>query len=382
MQPVWAGHPWIFAQAIEKATGNPGPGDEVDVIDARGHFLGRGLFSPSSALRVRIFTRTDEHLTLDFVERRLRAAEERRVELGVRSDEPGRITDSYRAVYGEGDGLPGLIVDRLGECLSLQFTTVGMAHRRELLLDAMEAVYRPRAVIDRTTERAAKAEKFETRSGIVRGESVSSFQVLERGLSFEVPLELGQKTGFYFDQRPLRAVLERLSRGRRVLDAYSFVGAAGLACARGGALAVTSVDSSQSAVRVGQSAALQNQLPVEFACEDAEKFLERSGPNYDLVILDPPKFAHTRAHRDKATRAFRRLAALAVQATRPGGLVCLSSCSQAVDLSDLTRALALGARDQGREAQVVERVFQGADHPVPASFPEGLYLSSAIAMVS
>lgn len=353
----------------------------MEVRDARGNFLGRGLFSPTSAIRVRIFTRKDEHLTFDLLVERLRAAEQRRVELGVKSDEPGRVTDSYRSVYGEGDEIPGLIIDRMGDALSLQFTTVGLAMRRELVLSAIEAVYRPRAIIDRTTERAAKTEQFEAGAGLVRG-ALEHFEVRERGLKFELPLELGQKTGFYFDQRPLRAVLERLSAGRRVLDAYSFVGAAGLACARGGAAQVTSVDSSGGAVRAGRAAAELNRLPVEFLEEDAETVLERSRDAYDLVILDPPKFAHNRAQKDKAARAFRRLAGLAVRATRAGGLVCVSSCSKAVNVDDLTRALALGARDQNREAQVIERVFQGRDHPVPAAFPEGLYLSSIIACVS
>lgn len=381
VQPVWAGHPWVFAQAIERIVGDPKPGDEVDVIDARQNFLGRGLFSPKSAIRVRLFSRDDERFDRDLLVQRVRAAEDKRVLLGIRSDEPGRVTDSYRSLYGEGDDLPGLIVDRLGSVLSVQFTTVGMALRRELVLDALEEVYAPSAIVDRTAVKAAQAEGFQAQGGVARGQ-LSGFEVRERGLYFALPLELGQKTGFYFDQRPLRDVVERLSRGREVLDAYSFVGAGGLSAARGGASRVLSVDSSEVAVRVGREAARANELNVEFLEEDAEQVLEQSSDRFDLVLVDPPKFAHGRAQKEKAARAFRRLIGLAVRATRRGGLLCVSSCSQAIDASDLTRALALGARDQGRRAQVIERVFQGADHPVPAAFPEGLYLSSIIAVLS
>jgi 23S rRNA (cytosine1962-C5)-methyltransferase len=381
VQPVWAGHPWIFAQGIEQKPSNLADGAFVSVQDARGNILGSGLFSKNSAIAVRIFSRNPEDvLDRPFLVRRFQEARERRELLGL----PGhgaQPTDSYRLVFGEGDRLPGLIVDRLGDSLAIQVGTIGMAQRREMILDALEEVYGPRAILDRTSEQTARSEGFSFEGGVVRGVAPDVLTVIERGLRFSIPLAVQQKTGFYFDQRPLRARIEALSRGSEVLDAYSFVGPLGLSAKRGGARRVVSVDSSRIAVEAGEAAAKDNGLDVEFIQGDAEAYLGSVTSGFDLVSVDPPKFARNRAGQDKAVRAFRRLAGLAARAVRPGGLVVISSCSAHLGLRELERALALGARDSGRDATVLERVFQGPDHPVPAAFPEGLYLTSLIAEV-
>jgi 23S rRNA (cytosine1962-C5)-methyltransferase len=380
VQPVWAGHPWIYAQGVERISGSPGPGDEVVVLDQKGNQLGRGLYSPRSAIVVRLHSRDpeqafDEAFLVSCFER---AQAERRT---VLMSEGSEGTRAYRLFYGEGDGLPGLIVDRFGDALVMQLGTVGLHLRRELIVKALAKVFEPSAIVDRTSAKAAQTEGFELGLPLAFGKLPEFLSVEERGLRFALPLSLTQKTGFYFDQRPLRARLEALARGRDVLDSYSYVGAAGLFAKRGGAKSVLCVDSSNVAVSAGREIAQVAQLDVEYAAGDAEKILAERRQGFDLVVADPPKFAFTRAMQPKAMRAFRRVAGLAVGATRSHGIVALSSCSAALGVSEVERCLALGAADVGRRARVFERVFQGGDHPVPAAFPEGLYLSSVIAWV-
>jgi 23S rRNA (cytosine1962-C5)-methyltransferase len=383
VQPVWAGHPWVFAQAVERVEGGAQGGDEVDVKDARGNFLGRGLYSPGSAIPVRILTREQgRHVDAKLMFARLESAIRRRQQLGL----PSPQTSAVRLVHAEGDELPGLVVDQLGDVLSVQFGTLGMKRREAVILDALEKLLAPRAIVDRTSERAAKSEGFEAARGVVRGDgAISHFEFAERGLRFSIPLELGQKTGFYVDQRDLRARVEELSPGRRVLDTYAFVGTFALGAARAGAREVEAVDASALALTVAADAAERNGLSgkIRFECEDSSQALERAGRHggFDLVVCDPPKLAPTRAARARALGLMRKLSAQAARATTPGGLLVLCSCSAAIGLPELTRALSLGAADVGLRALVLERFFQGADHPVPAAFPEGLYLTSLIAEI-
>jgi len=382
IQPVWAGHPWVFAQAVATTQGAPEAGAEVVVCDPRGEALGRGLYSPRSAIAVRLFTRDPGRaLDADFFEQRVRRAVARRLARGL----PSPDTTGYRALHAEGDGLPGLVVDVLGEALAVQFGTVGLAARAPALLDLLEQVFRPRAIVDRTSLKIAQQEGFAAELGVRRGDrALAAFAFLERGLAYEVPLTLAQKTGYYFDQRPLRARVEELSRGRRVLDTYTYVGSIALAAARGGASEVVAVDTSAPALEVGARIAHANGLGdrVRFVHGDALAELERARGAFDLVVCDPPKLAPNRTSAAKATQTMRRLGAAACGALSDGGILVLSSCSAALGPTELARALALGARDVGREALVLERLFQGTDHPVPAAFPEGLYLSSIIAEVS
>jgi 23S rRNA (cytosine1962-C5)-methyltransferase len=381
VQPVWAGHPWVYAQAVDRIEDAARAGDEVGVVDPRGNLLGRGFYSPGSAIPVRLVVR-DAATQIDaslFRERAERAVA-LRVNLGI-AREP---TAGCRLVHAEGDGLPGLVVDRFGDVLAVQFGTIGMKQREAMVFEALRAASSPRAIVDRTSPQTAKAEGFEPGSGVVDGEPVRELEFSERGLRFRIPLELGQKTGFYFDQRALRARVEELAAGKRVLDAYSFVGAFAIAAARGGAREVIAVDESARAVEVGAECAAMNGVSdrVKFVKGDARRTLSEARGEFDLVIADPPRLAPTRAARDAALVAYAKLAENGCRATRPGGLFVLCSCSAAVDLTSLTRALATGAARANLRATVLERWFQGADHPVPAAFGEGLYLKALIAMIS
>lgn len=384
VRPVWAGHPWVFAQAVERIIGQAGAGDEVRVLDAKGNVLGRGLYSPASAIRVRLYTRDGEQpLDAAFLRQRLGEALARRRNLGL----PGDGTDAFRALNAEGDGLPGLVIDQLGDVSTLQFSTLGMKLREAAVVEAVQSLLSPRAIVDRTSAKSAALEGFEPGSGVIAGDrELDVLNFSEHGLRFAVPLGIGQKTGFYLDLRALRKRLGELARGRRVLDCYSYVGAAGLSMARGGASEVLSVDSSELAVSVARDCARLNGLADRMRVErmPAQAALEQAAAagGVDLVLCDPPKLAPKRSAAERAQRAMEAIAQGAIRATRPGGLVVVCSCSAGLGMSELERALAVGAAHAGRRATVLERIFQDVDHPVPAAFPEGLYLSTLIAEVA
>src|SRR5258708_4065160 len=373
VQPVWAGHPWVYAQAVDRVEGGATAGDEVSVVDPRGNLLGRGFYTPGSAIPVRLLVRdATTRLDAGFFRGRVERAIGLRASLGL----PSEQTNGLRIVHAEGDGLPGLIVDRYGDALAVQFGTRGMKQREALVHEALQAVVAPRSILDRTSVQMAKIEQFTPSSGVVRGDEVRALEFAERGLRFRIPLELGQKTGFYFDQRSLRARVEQLAHGRRVLDAYSFVGAFAIAAARGGAREGLAVDESALSVEVGAECAAMNGVAdrVSFAKGDARRTLVDAKGTFDLVIADPPRLAPTRGARDQALVAYAKLAENACRATRPGGFLVLCSCSAAVDLTSLTRALATGAIRANAEGTVIERWFQGADHPVPPAFADALSL--------
>jgi 23S rRNA (cytosine1962-C5)-methyltransferase len=379
IQPIWAGHPWVYAQAIEKLSGNPAPGAEVRVVDARGNALGRGLYSPGSAIAVRIFSSNPDLSFAEHLDQALRRALTRRARQAL----PSAETSSFRLVNAEGDHLPGLIVDCYGDVAVVRVGTVGIAERLELVLHWLEQNLGPRTILDRSSRDSAKREGFVASRAVLRGDpELDALRFTERGLRFEIPIALEQKTGFYLDQRQLRARVEALSNGLRVLDCHAYVGAVALSAARGGALRVDAGDSSQAAIDVARELVKLNGFDGRVHCEalDAAGSLARSRANegYDLVILDPPKLAPTRASQRRGGDLMRRLVAQACHAVVPHGSLLVSSCSAAIGLSELTRAAALGAADASRTALVLERFFQAPDHPVPAAFPEGLYLCSLL----
>ncbi len=381
VQPVWAGHPWVYAQAIDRVEGGATRGDEVTVVDPRGNFLGRGLYSPGSAIPVRLLIR-DETSAIDtaLFRGKLERALAARHQLGIGTSDD---TTGYRVVHAEGDGIPGLIVDRFGDVLVVQILTVGMKDREAMIFEALTQVFQPRAIIDRTPPGAAKAEGFVEGKGVVRGEAPGAITFKERGIQWSLSADVGQKTGFYFDQRDLRGRVEALAKGKRVLDAYSYIGAFGIGAARGGAAEVVCVDESAAAVEVGAEQARLNGVEkiVSFQRGDARRTMQDAKGSFDITIVDPPRLAPTRGAREQALVMYAKLAELGCRATKPDGLVVLCSCSSAVDLFALTRALATGAVRANVHATVVERAFQGADHPVPAAFGEGLYLKAIVARV-
>ena len=397
IQPLWAGHPWVYAQAIARMASmvrllgsevavvgiQPGTGDAVTVLDPTGKPLGRGFWSPKSAIPVRILTRDpDASLDAGFLGHRIEAAAAlRRRDLSLPSD----ATTGYRLIHAEGDGLAGLIVDVYGAVATVQLLTAGMKRREDALFGHVSRVAGTPTVIEVGGARTARFEGFEAETRVVRGPDVDALRFRERGFDFDIPMDMVQKTGFYFDQRDNRAMVESLAQGRRVLDAFSYVGAFSLAAARGGAESVLAVDSSAPALATASALAHHASLPqMHVRRADLKRAfpeLARQGDRFDLVIVDPPKLVPSTKHLEAGRRAYRKLNAQALGVVDRGGLMLSCSCSAAFGPDDLLRTVALAARDAGRDVTLLRMGFQSPDHPTPPAFPEGRYLKAALVRV-
>jgi 23S rRNA (cytosine1962-C5)-methyltransferase len=383
VQPVWAGHPWIYAQAIDGIEGAPAAGDAVEVVDPHGNFMGSGFYSPRSAIPVRIMSRSQgERLDGAAIGRRLDAAARfRRETLGV----PASPREGYRLVHGEGDDLPGLVVDVFGTAAVIQIVTAGMDRLREEIVGHVARVTQAKHVLSAPVDARAN-EGVQSEAALLRGAGFERFDFLDRGFEIQLPAELMQKTGYYFDQRENRAKVERLARGRRVLDAFSYVGAFGLAAARGGAREVVCLDRSSAAIAAGAALAAHHGFGdrMEHRVGDTRKELDalyRRGERFDLVVLDPPKFAPTKKHLDAAVRAYRRVNTEGMRLLSPGGLLVTCSCSAAMRGDAFQRMLALAAADAKKRLTLFDFGTQAPDHPHPAGFPEGRYLDVLFARV-
>lgn len=378
--PIAAGHPWVFAQAVARVTDDPQPGDEVRVVDPTGKVLGRGFWSPDSAIVVRLLTRDGtQSLEAEFFARRVAQAVALRRLLALPSEE----TTGYRLIHAEGDGLPGVIVDVYGDVLVVQLLTVGIVQRKALLVDALVAALSPRSIVVSGTGRNGDAGA--TDGELLFGAPVERLSFRERGLRFELAANQGQKTGYFFDQREHRAEVERLARGREVLDACCYVGGFALSAARGGARSVLALDSSAPALALGSAVAEQNGLAqIRFERADVRQELERmvsAGRSFDMVIFDPPKLVPTVKHLERGRRAYRKLNAHAMRLVAPGGLLVTCSCSAALSETEFLRMLAFAASDARRELCVMRVGKQGPDHPLLPAFGEGAYLKTAFAVV-
>ncbi|MEP6655405.1 MAG: class I SAM-dependent rRNA methyltransferase [Myxococcales bacterium] len=378
-RPLWFGHPWVYANAIGRIEGEAAPGDIVSLRDHDGRLIGRGIFNPRSQIPVRLVTRRDEAVDEAFFRARIADARALRARLGL----PSERTTAYRLVNSEGDNLPGVVVDVYDDAVVVQVTTLGMAMRRATLFDALEAELAPRTIFEVAAQSYAELEGFSATSRVARGVSRIQVSCLEDGIKLDVEPLSGQKTGMFIDQRENRMRVGSLARGARVLDCYAYAGGFGLQAARGGAKSVTAVDSSARAVaRIGAHAAM-NGLAVDAVESDVFRFLETATPGgYDLVVVDPPKFARARKDLDAARKGYERLNALALAALAPGGFLVTCSCSQNVDLVEFERILAAGAKQAGRQVRIVETRGAATDHPLPAGFSEGQYLKVLFAYVS
>ena len=379
-KPLWFGHPWIYSEAIAQTEGEPAPGAEVAVHDHEGRFVGRGLISPQSQIRVRLFTRKDEPLDDAFFARRVASAAALRRRLGL----PDAATDAFRLINSEGDGLPGLTVDVYGDALVVQFGTIGMWTRQGPLLDVLEAEIHPRTIYAAAGSSFAAIEGFAAAPQVLRGEERETVTCREHGVVQEVAPLKAQKTGLFLDQRENRARLQGLCRDTRVLDCYTYHGGFALAALKGGATQVTAVDISPRALEQAQANARLNGFAAFETVEaDVFRYLEAAPPRaVDVCVVDPPKFARARKDLEAALKGYRRLNSLALGVVAPGGLLVTCSCSQQVDAEAFERLLAGAAQDARRRLQILEVRSMGADHPLPPGFPEGRYLKCVFARVT
>jgi 23S rRNA (cytosine1962-C5)-methyltransferase len=379
--PLWQGHPWVYSGAIVREEGAYEPGDVVDVADAEGRYIGRGFVNPRSQIRVRMVTTRDEAVDAKLIERRVEEAAKLRARLLL----PSAETNAYRLINSEGDGLPGLVVDVYGEVCAVQFTALGMKRREVEVYDALAQLLSPRAIVEVSAGGFAQVEGFASATRAVRGDDAAAQQVRcrENGIELEVDPLHGQKTGMFLDQRQNRQRLGQLAKGARVLDVYTYAGGFALNALRAGAEHATCVDASGRALeRVRAHAALNGFGAIETFEADAFRFLEAARPrSFDIVILDPPKFARARKDLEAALKGYQRLNALGINACADGALLATCSCSQLVDGETFERVIAGAAKDAGRRVQLLEVASQGPDHPVPPAFPEGRYLKFALCRV-
>ena len=379
-RPLWFGHPWVYANAVERLEGEAVAGDIVSLVDHDGRFIGRGIFNPRSQIPVRLLTRKDEAIDAAFFLARLREAQSLRTRLKL----PNSDTTAYRLVNSEGDGLPGLVVDVFGDAAVAQVTTLGLALRRDIIFDALEATLSPRTIYEVATGSYADVEGLVAQNRLVRGESRTLVPCVEDGLRFEAEPLVGQKTGMFLDQRPNRIRVGQLaSAGLRMLDCYAYAGGFALQAARAGASEVTAVDSSPRAVARIEAHVAANGAAVRAVEADVFRFLETATPmSYDLVVVDPPKFARARKDLEAATKGYERLNALALTVCAPGALLVTCSCSQNVSAQDFERIIAAAAKQAHREVRVVGMGGPGGDHPLPPAFTEGQYLKVLFVYVS
>jgi 23S rRNA (cytosine1962-C5)-methyltransferase len=385
-QPFFFRHPWVFSGAIQSVWGEtekPPDGAIVGVYSQAGQWIGRGFYNARSQIRVRLFSwRSEEVIDEDFWRARLAMA----IDLRERVLRLHERSSAYRLVYSDSDGFPGLIVDRYGDYLVMEWGSLGLFERREVLVRLLVEAVSPAGVLSRVEGDEAAHEGLPRGSEWVHGAPAPSPLPLKMGrVTLLADLSGGQKTGLYLDQREnYAAVADRLV-GMRVLDGFSYAGGFGLSAAAAGAREVLGFDTSAPAVNLANRAAELNGLAnVRYAVGDVFAELRRlraANEIFDAVILDPPRFAPSRAALPRAVRGYKDINLVAMQILRPNGLLITSSCSQHVSAEDFLSILNQAATDVGRTAQVVERRGQSADHPVIVSCPETAYLKCFVCVV-
>lgn len=368
-----AGHLWVYSNEIDAGPDfrQIEPGSLCRVSDSRGKPLGVGYVNPHTLLAVRLLSGSaDARIDRDWLVRRLRAALALRERL---YDEP-----YYRLVYGEADGLPGLVVDRYGEVLVVQITTAGMEKLRAPLLEALRETLAPRGILLRNDNAARELEGLPLQSETI-GEIAEPLEIREDGLRFVLSLAGGQKTGFFFDQRDNRRRLARYVRGRSVLDVFSYVGAWGLRALRDGAAGASCLDSSQPALDAAQASAALNGLALETIRDDAlagMKALRAAGRQFDVVVVDPPALIKRRKDHEAGLEHYAALNRAALHLLAADGILVSCSCSHHLAAEDLQRILLRESRQAGRRLRLLEQGGQGPDHPVHPAIPETRYLKA------
>ena len=371
------GHPWLFSGAVAKIKGRPEQGEIVVATTAEGQPLALGFYNTQSDIAFRMLTR-DVAATVnqEFWQRQLRNAADLRNRI-LASD-----TTALRLINAEGDGMPGLVVDRYGDYLVMVISTAGMERRRETVIEALVGEYGPLGILERSEGPARRLEGFADRTGWVWGEEAPELiSIRENGLAFEVDIRTGQKTGFFLDQRNNRSQVGSLSHGLSVLNCFSYTGAFSVYAARGGAKRVVSVDSSEPANEAARHHLEMNGFSVEdhpVLKGDVFQYLRKTEESFDLIILDPPAFAKSRRDVQHAARGYKDINLQAFRRLATGGMLATFSCSNAIDEALFEKIILGAARDAGKTLRLLEKLAAAPDHPTSLAHSEGRYLKGLL----
>lgn len=388
-------HPWIFSGAVDRVDEEPASGGTVDVLASKGDFLARAFYSPHSQIRARVWTFDDEPINADFFRQRIRDALAMRNTLfpSPPAPLPQGEGNALRLIYAESDGLPGLIVDRYGDVLVLQSLTTGSEFWKETIADLLLEETGLKKIYERSDADVRQLEGLPPCNGVLRNSiiresrsepnfesRISNIVIQEHGLKFLVNFAKGHKTGFYLDQRTNRQRVRELAKDRDVLDCFCYTGGFSVNALSGGAKSVVSVDASADALALCNENIALNNLPAERhsilegdVFQVLRKFRDE-GRAFDMIILDPPKFAPTAAQAEKASRGYKDINLLAFKLLRSNGILVTFSCSGGVDAALFQKIVAGAALDANVDAQILEHLSQDADHPVSLNFPESAYL--------
>ena len=373
-------HPWVFASALQKLDQDIASGSTIDLLSSDGQFLARASYSPISQIRARVWTFEDEPVDREFFRKRIKSA----IELRQLSKAESH-TNAYRLLHGESDGMPGFVVDRYKDLLVLQSTTAGSDFWKEIVADILVEETGLQNIYERSDVDVRELEGLKPITGILRG-TIDGLRLTinEYVLKFQVDIEHGHKTGFYLDQRHNRHRVGKFAEGRDVLNCFCYTGGFSIHALANGAKSVLSVDSSADALSLLEENITLNNLPADRHSSlegDVFQLLRKfrdANRSFDMIILDPPKFAPTAAHAEKASRAYKDINLLAFKLLRHGGMLFTYSCSGGIDAALFQKIIASAALDAGVNATIIEHLSQGSDHPVSLHFPEGAYLKGLV----
>jgi 23S rRNA (cytosine1962-C5)-methyltransferase len=377
-------HPWIFSGALEKVDGNPSNGETVQIFTSEKKLVGFGSFSPSSQIRVRVWSfNLEEKIDSDFFKKKISMAASLREKLVDTSK-----TNAYRIINAESDGLPGLIVDRYSNFLVCQLLSAGAEFNKETTIEILNDIFKPIGIFERSDVEVRIKEGLQPTQGLIKGNIADELiEVRENGFKFLVDIKYGHKTGFYLDQRDNRKMLSEFSKGKSVLNCFSYTGGFSVYALAYGAEKVTQVESSTTAMDLSAKNFKLNNLNlslVENINGDVFELLRKfrdERKTFDLIILDPPKFAESASQIQKASRGYKDINLLALKLLNPGGTLFTFSCSGHISPELFQKIVADAALDSGREVRIIKQLTQSSDHPVSTNFPEGLYLKGIICSV-
>ncbi len=376
-------HPWIFSGAIERMPTDIPHGSLVGVESSDGKILGLGTFSKSSTITVRMLDFSDAVIDETWWLNKITAAHEQRTLLGYGTKTQ---TTGYRVLFGEADGVPGLVVDRFENILVLQISTAGIEEMKPLILAALKKVFKPKAIVERSDIHVRRDENLPEFKDVLDGKISKPIEFLENGLTFTADVLNGQKTGFFTDQKNLRAAMEKFADGRKVLDTFSYSGAAGVYALRGGAKSVSFLDSSADALALCEAHVALNfpkkKKSIETIDEDAFNFVgSMEEGRFDMILLDPPALIKSSKDAESGKKAYHFLNRAALRALPDKGILVTSSCSHFLPEDDFVFILRRAAVQAGVKLHILESVRQSPDHPDSLTFPEARYLKSFIALV-